>query len=306
MIALPEGFDFHGVYWYRSQADPLTFFYMAGEPTPERTPLGQPTLTLVVSDQGAMLQLGAWWQVTPELLVALRKHMSKQFPELDPALIQLSPAPVTVEEAELWLGDGRRDDKVVATVHTSGFAPYAAVMHTQLTAEETTHVVAALHGRKGHLTVRYRMTLPVEVRVQSSMSGDVRQDISQLGANPSLTACYDQIRIALFDDRRLVLAHTGTNEAPKELWEKADRLAIDQAASLLLEMAHGDNPRLDAARLDVVASLTETIPLPIQRQSDVSSWFPQGTGSDHMQVVSFPINAPRLTKRRVDKTTNSP
>src|SRR3712207_3058312 len=56
MTKLPEGIDFKGIYCYQNKNDPSTFFYLPREPKPEPDPQGKPTLTLWVSEQGAMLQ----------------------------------------------------------------------------------------------------------------------------------------------------------------------------------------------------------------------------------------------------------
>src|SRR2546428_506610 len=106
MTELPPGIDFQGVHCYRSEDDPTTFYYIPGDPDSERDPKGRSTLSLWISGQVAMLQLGVRWEADAILLEILRQHLAGQYSNLKPELIRLSFAPVSVEPVTLDLGDG--------------------------------------------------------------------------------------------------------------------------------------------------------------------------------------------------------
>src|SRR6185369_8873731 len=103
MTELPDGFEVSGVYVYCSEEDPETFYFLPGNPGPERSPSGEPMLTLVVTDQNAMLQLGTQWKVESSVLDSLSKVIADRFPDLNPALIRFTPAPLSIESVSLML-----------------------------------------------------------------------------------------------------------------------------------------------------------------------------------------------------------
>ena len=120
MIEMSQGFHFRGVYCYPSADEPTSFSYIPGEPTPERGPSGQPTLTLWLSDQGALLQFGAQWAVDSATLDALRQQIGR-LADLDPASIRLSPTPTTIESVTVDLADEYGAWSELQSQSSSGF-----------------------------------------------------------------------------------------------------------------------------------------------------------------------------------------
>jgi hypothetical protein len=284
---LPIGFDIHGLRCWRSATDPSTVFYVPGDPSPERDPSGRPTLTLSVTDQGAMLQLGTLWAADGELLAELPELLVERFPDLDPVLVQLAPAPVTVDGVTLLLGDGMGGFTELKTARSSGFPPYSALFNVRLDAEEKVRVLAALNRRAGFLAVRYRMTLPIEVMASTAISGDVRADVVELGPDASLADSKRRVESAL-GAGRLALSRTATTGAPAELQARADRLAMEKAASVLLHLARQGAGEPVESALEAEATLKEPVSLPIERATDVGTWFPAGQGLDHVHVLTAP------------------
>lgn len=180
MTDLPDGFELRGVYFYPSKDDPHTFCYLPGDPAPERSPSGQPMVTFLVTDQAGMLQLGTRWEVESTLLESLRNEIADGFPDLDPALIRFSPAPLSVESVTLMLSsDGREEE--LQTVQSSGFPPYSAIFNVTLTPEQKAQVASALNGRTGLLKVIYRASLAVPVSAEESNTADARTDVTEAG-----------------------------------------------------------------------------------------------------------------------------
>jgi hypothetical protein len=179
MTELPDGFELRGVYFYRSRDDRQTFHYFPGDPSPERGPSGEPIVTFLVTDQSAMLQLGTRWAVDSSLLESLRKQIADRFPDLNPALIRFTPAPLSVKDVALILISDDGQEEELQTVKSSGFPPYSAIFNVTLTAEQKARVASALNGRAGLLKVTYRSSLAVEVTDESTSTSDSSTDVSE-------------------------------------------------------------------------------------------------------------------------------
>jgi hypothetical protein len=290
MTELPSGFDFRGVHFYQDQNNSQTFYYVPGEPAPERSPAGKPTLNFLLSDQFAMLQLGTRWEADTNLLEAARQEIQNRFPDLDAKLVRFTSAPVSVEGVALILlaDDGKEEEKQVVT--SSGFPPYAALFNVTLTAEEKARVASALNGRTGLLKVVYKLTLASEQIARTIITGDVRIDVAELEANASAADSLARIEAAL-GDGRLRLERAASSAAPDELKEKADRMAKEKAADILLSMARKEtSEQLDAADLKASASLTTTVSLPLTRSTDVGTWFTGG--ADKANILITPNTSP--------------
>lgn len=148
--------------YYRDRATPDRFYYIPGEPTPELSPNGAPTLSLWVTDLDARLQLGVQWTVSAAEEESLRRTIALRHPPLTAAALQLQPAPLQVQSVDLLLGDGQTPMQPLATTPSSGFPPYIAIFGVALDAEQKHQAIAALHGRTGFLAVRYRITVKHE------------------------------------------------------------------------------------------------------------------------------------------------
>jgi hypothetical protein len=291
MTILPSGFDYHGIYCYRSADTPHMFFYIPGEPTPEKDPAGKSTLSLWVTGEGALFQLGVHWGLDADIAGELQAYLVQHFPDLDPDMLRLSPAPVSVAEVTLNLGDGAGALKVLKTSSSSGMPPYSALFSMQLSAEEKAQVTAAINGRSGFLTVEYRASLPVAVSATTTISGDMSVDIVQLSQQDTLSEadCLAQIETALAE-QRLTISRTGTGDVPDDLRIQADAAAKEKMANALFQLVHnrpGHNTdaTFEASHLLVSASRTKTLPVPIDRTTDVSSWFTNGSGAEHIHIL---------------------
>jgi hypothetical protein len=289
-----SGFEFQGIYYYQGHDDPAAFFYIPGNPIPEKDPSGKPTLNLWVSDQGAILQLGARWGVDADLLEDLRRHVAGQFPDLDPASIRLTPVMASIKEVALSLGDGTGKFTDLQTASSSGFPPFAAIFNVTLTAEQKTGAVAALNGREGFLRITYRGFLPSEVPVTVSISGDVTKEIAALGSNVTLEDCRNQMNTAIAAGRLKVDKSYPSGVSDDVLKEVVD-LAKEKGAEILLKMASdlraGFTP--EESSLKVTVSRTERRALPIEPSTDVSAWFTAGRGPDHIRVLPTTVDSSR-------------
>ena len=274
MTELPNGFDLHGVHVYQSTDDPQTFYYIPGEPQPERSPSGKPTLNLFVTDKNALLQLGTRWEVNADLLTELQKQVQDLHPEINQSSILLTPAPVSINKASLILMTDDDKEEELQAITSSGFPPYAAVFNVGLTNDQKTRVASALSGCKGRLKAVYNITLQKKISVESTITGDVRADIAKLETSASANDCQILIEIALTEGR-LHFERVGSEDAPIELKEKADRMAKEKAADILLSMARLKESEvpLDTANLEAKAMATTTGPVQFTRSTDVASWY---------------------------------
>lgn len=179
MSELPDGFELRGVYFYPSKDNRETFFYLPGNPAPERDPSGQPMLTFLVTDQSALLQLSTRWEVEGSLLESLRTQVADRFPDLEPPLIRFTPAPLTIEGVTLTLISDDGHEEELQTVKSSGFPPYSAIFNVTLTPEQKARVASALNGRTGLLKVIYRSSLAVPVSAETTSTADYSTDVTE-------------------------------------------------------------------------------------------------------------------------------
>ncbi|WP_102126982.1 hypothetical protein [Deinococcus planocerae] len=141
---------------YPDPNDPQRFFYVPGEPVPELGPNGAPALTLLLADAASRLQLGARWTVDGATLDRLRRRVASEHPELDPARIDLQPAPARVREVALLLRDAGGTRRDLAHATSSGFTPHTALFAVPLASEEERlTALRAVHGTEDVLGVRY-------------------------------------------------------------------------------------------------------------------------------------------------------
>ena len=223
--------------------------------------------------------------------------IARRFPTLALAQPALRPAPVSVAQVELALGDGQGAYETLKTAASSGFPPFAAIFAVSLTVAQKERVLAALNGREGFLTVTYRGALTATVVATATIAGDVYDDIAELGRAPALAKCLAQVARAL-ELGRLTLEISET-EAPAELRERAADQARSKAARVMLRMA-GDaatsswsRPASATAALTATARLEDTVQLPIERRADISAWFASGGGADQIRVVGATLPDPR-------------
>jgi hypothetical protein len=277
MKAMPPGPDYGGAHFYRSRDALQTFYYIAGEPRPDTDASGKPALNFFVTDKTALLQFSTRWEVPVDVFEASRTPLHEQFPELEPAAIRFSPAPLSMEGVTLALTDkGQEED--LQTVMSANFPPYSALFNVTLTSEQKSRVASALNGRTGVLEVSYRFSLSTDVSVETSIAGDVSEDIAELGPSAARTDCQARIDKALAEDR-LLLVRTGADDAPPELTRKADEMAKEKAIDILQRMTKQAQLNPDVANLKATATATMPTTVPLSRSTDVGSWYRGGSGA---------------------------
>lgn len=292
MKEIPESFNFQGIYCYRNKEDPFSFFYIPAQAMPEAGPDGQPSLLLLVSDQGAILQIGTRLTIEPDLLESLRKFLPQQYPGIEPASIRLAMAPISIEGVSLSLGDGTGKFEKLKTERSSSYIPFNAIFNVTLDAVGKTKTVSAINGNRGFLKATYSILLPVEYAARTSITADVKNDLVAIGRNATIKDALARVESGIGTGTFRV-DRTADPGASDEMKEKVDRLAKDKAAAMLLNMALNPNLDWDKARLDTSAYLTENIPKNFERSTDVGSWFPAGSGANHIQVVGVTIIEPK-------------
>ena len=290
MIELPGMFNLRGVNLFRSKSDPSTFFYLPGEPLPERGPNGIPTLQFMVSDKGAILQFGTQWSVEPSLLSKLMDDLSGMYPDLPKELIRLSPAQNSVSGVTLSIGDGIGKFDELQSVKSSGYPPFAALFNVQLSSLDKTRGVASLNGRRDFLKVGYKGSLPVEREARVSISGDVSQEVSALDKSASIVDALAIVESAI-SKGTLKIEASEDEGVSQDLRDNTNRQAREKAASIIMAIAISAG-NSGQAKLESTVSRTETAQVPLESATDISSWFPGGTGADHIIVVGVTITEP--------------
>ncbi len=277
--------------YYQSDQDEHTFFYLPNQPGPVSNPLGKPQLMLLTMPTSAVLQLSSRWGADAAEIEALRAEITRQFNLPNPALIRLTPAPVEVAGAQLLIGSGQEDMEVLQTSNTSGFPPYTALFHANLTHEQAQQAVSALNGRTGFLQVRYQASQQEKRTATILLSGDVQADIDALDASASLEEYLNRIEAAI-EEGRLQVQYEGDRDAPEELWQQAIEQSRRKLAALMQRAAAGE-VHMDSTGVNVISSLTGQVTRPLQLVTDVSTWFSSGKGSDAVVVADVPTPSPR-------------
>lgn len=332
MTELPDGFYIHDVYCYRDASlDRWSFYYIPGIPQPEINTFGKPTISLWASARGAILQLQTRWDIKTNLLTELKQELAKRYPELEADLISVELAPVVNQGVSLALGDGNEQFQDLVTVNSSGVSPYSTIFNLRLTAIEKAKALSAFNGNQNYLVVKYKFFVEVTSAVETTITGDLAADITKLRNNVvdsdevstssilsnllstenheqaqqnqkniSLKDCLAQIEIAL-SDKRLQLNRVEINRVSDQLCETVDSEVKNYAAQQLLNIVNSRNPVPHQSPLQVTARQTETQRYFFERQTDISSWFATGNGSDYVQISPTPIDEPN----RSDDDTDS-
>jgi hypothetical protein len=284
MIALPEGFQLDGMYFYRSPDSPSTFLYIPGAPQPRRTSQGKPAISLMAMGEMAFLTMEARWEVPQPHLDALKELLARRFPELAPGRLQLALAPVSVDQARLMLGEEQDGAQELQATSTSGAHPFTALFNAQLNAEQRAQALSALNGRRDVLRVVYQAHLAVPVVISVLLTGAVSADMDRLGPSPGEEKLQAWIASALATGR-LRLERKGPPEASPELWERAERQVKERFAQLLRGILADTKAGRRGSSLEATVRLTESVSLPLERTADVATWFESQTGTEHVQLL---------------------
>jgi hypothetical protein len=156
-----ERYEINGVHVYAKAAEPSEFYYIPNIPTPELDPQGRPTLMLVRTAQGAILQFGVRFALTSGEESALLAALSKQAPQR--GALRLQPAPISVDAVAVSLANAAGQMVELTSRTSSGYPPYNTVFSLTLTDEQGAQAISAVNGRRGLLSVAYRISLPAEV-----------------------------------------------------------------------------------------------------------------------------------------------
>jgi hypothetical protein len=224
------------------------------------------------------------------LLSKLMDDLSGMFQELPKELIRLSPAQISVSGATLSIGDGSGKLDELQSVKSSGYSPFAAVFNVQISSQDKTKAVASLNGRRDFLKVGYKGSLPVDREARISISGDVSQVVSALGKNASIVDALALVESSLTKGTLKIVASEDEGVS-QDLKDSIYRQAREKAASMIMAMAVSPG-NSGQSGLESTVSRTETAQVPLESSADISSWFPGGTGADHIIVVGVTITGP--------------
>jgi len=291
MIDLKDGFNLRGVDVYRSKEDPSTFFYLPGKPLPETGPDGRPSLQLIASDKSAILQLSSQWSVKSSILNSLKDDLSGKFKELQKELIRLSPAQISVSEATLFLVDKSGEFYELQSAQTSGFPPFTAMFNVKLNSEDKVKVISSLNGKQNVLLVSYKGYLPVERGVKVLIFGDVSREISVLDKSISLEEALAVVESAI-SKGRLSVEKSEDEGVSQDLKDDTYREAKEKAALAIVAIVSGNSGQSGQAKLESTIYRTETAQLSLESSADISSWFQNWTGADHIIETGVTITEP--------------
>jgi len=272
----PGGLMLEGIFVFPDPDEAGAWCYVPGEPAPERSSSGVPSLHLWMTGASPILQLGTHWAVSEDRLTAVRR----QLVDIDracaqqPEILRVRPAPVARLEAALLLGPSAEKLSLVATSTTSGAPPYTALFNVSLPSELAEYAVAALSGTRGHLYVEYHGVLGITVSVAAMISGDARAAVLSLADNSSASRVATVLEEAVErGDLTLTVAVPAGIDEDERRSLIADVNAA--AAALLVEVARTpgrSDHDLDASNFAAEARRDLRQGLPFSIRTDVGAW----------------------------------
>ncbi|MBN1203832.1 MAG: hypothetical protein JXB05_02770 [Myxococcaceae bacterium] len=284
MIAFPEGSTFNDVYVYRSSDSPSTFFYIPGPPQPRLTSVGKPAFSLIAMGEMAFLTMEARWVVPQQQLETLEALLTRKLSALTPGKLQLVLAPVSVDQAQLMLGEEQDGAQELEATAPSGSHPFTALFNARLDAKQRAQALSALNGRRGVLRVVYQIRLAVPVVISVTLEGDVSAGLDLLGRSPQADALQGWIASALTAGR-LRIERKGPQEAPSNLWKRAEQQVKERFAEMLRRMTADAQEGRRGSSLKATVRLAESVDLPLERTADVATWFEGQSGMGHVQLI---------------------
>ena len=279
------GFDVNGVRCYALGDG--SFCCVPASPVPELDLSGRAALSLWLIPPKARLQLGAHWLLTPAEAEAVRAELAGRH-HRDPAEIQLTTAPLTVDSAALVLVDQDRVRHELATSASSGFGPYSAVFTVLLEDAATPLVSSAINGARGRLFVEYRARVAVSTPIKLAAAGDVTAEVTASITPLSREDAASVVRNALAANH-LTVTRTGPAGIPEQVWSPLqDQLLA--AVSEDLQRLTAANPPAPHTQVSIVRVVTGDYRVAdtLTRCADVADWFADGSGPSHIRAVDMP------------------
>ena len=134
------------------------YAYVPGEPSPELTAAGAPTLMLLQTPAAATLQIGTRWAVAPVTLDRIRIRIAHDR-GIAADRVQLAWAALTVERVTVDLREPSGAGTELASSGSAQYPPFAAIFSIALTRDRAALVVSALTGTRGILSATYHATV---------------------------------------------------------------------------------------------------------------------------------------------------
>jgi hypothetical protein len=250
----------------------------------EMTAAGDPTILLVTSAAGGLLQVGAHFDVDEAALRATRAALQTA---VGPAAVfRLTPAPLTVRQASLVLTTPG-GDRILAGTHTSSTPPYTALFRATLTPDQAPIVAAALEGSTHRLRVIYAFDIQTTAGATVRIEGDAGDAARAIGEPPSAEAAAAWIEEALAA-RRLTLEADQWGPESDGILSAATTACKAKAAAFVLRTVPvpGGSAGTRVPRLAIEARLEEPRAVPQTREGDVAGWF---TGGRKARVIAQPV-----------------
>jgi hypothetical protein len=286
-LHIPHGFEFKGLYCYPNLGQAMSYYYLPSALQPQRDTAGNPILSMVTTGSGGFLQFSVLWDTPSEILEALREDIAQREDLENPAVLRFAFAPITVQDASLLLGDGNDTMQELQKTRSSGFLPYSTLFNLQLNPEQQAQVAAALNGRKNFLKIQYDITLETFAVVTGNLHGDATKFVVKLKGeqkNELFTITPGEVQRHLqeaIQQGQFQLTVEADN-APDTLEERVRAQVLAEATTLLIRFFRNESAIADISHWDVRVSLSEPISIDLLLETDVATWFKDGTGTGYI------------------------
>ncbi len=272
---------YEGIDFYPDISQKNKYYFIPAQPMPQTDSNGDPMISIIGGGANWFLQASAKWGAGAAKIEELTKRLQEQ--GLIHSPMDLSPAPLKVEKAELTLKTDK-GEKILATSRSSGQYPFMAIFNTSVSEDLQNEIVAAFHGKKEALMVRYYATLALEYPVAMSLSGtiDVAGDYLNEGSSTYDIAIWLEEQI---QKGSVTIDYEPDENAPTQLVEGVKKKLKDEAVIEIQRFLRPGKMTPDTSALKVRVEESITVPESIVAATDVSVWFINNP-DDHIKVIA--------------------
>lgn len=273
--------EFKGITYYPDSDKESSYYYIPASPVPQTDSNGHPVISITGGGSQWFLQAGTKWSAPSEVIEDLARKLIDQ--ELIQSPNDLNPAPVQVGKVELILNT-LEGSQVLASSDSSGHYPFTAAFSTRFSTDVQKEVVAAFHGKKEVLMVKYYATLEIKHPVEMTLSGPLHQADDNLNRE-STTTEIEAWLVTQIQQGTIAVTRQFDEKIPEHVIEQSKKKLMDEAVDEIRRYLTNNEKRPDTSAFEVRVNETITIPEELITETDISTWF-NNSPNEHIKIIT--------------------